>query len=84
MFVGVWFTLIGVDQVRPPFSDCDEQGVVEPRVVAAERVAGVDALLARGGDHLARRSSDADGKLLECCLIGKRQFEARLHETTNR
>ncbi len=55
----------------------DEQDVVHALVVAAERVAGVDTLLARVRDDLARVPSDADGKLLERCPIGKHRLESR-------
>ena len=42
-----------------------KQHVVHPLVVAPDRVAGMDAALAGGGDHLARGAADPDGELLE-------------------
>ena len=60
---------------RALLGDGDEQRVVEPGVVAAERVAGVDALRARGRERLARGPSGAHGELLERCLLGKRELE---------
>ena len=59
----------------------DEQHVVHPLVVAAERVARMDAALARRRDDLARVPSDAHGKLLERWLIGEHRLEpGALHE----
>src|ERR671926_1459802 len=57
-----------------------EQRVVEPLVVPAERVAGMDTLSARFRDDFGPRPSDPHGKLLECCLIGERKLESRVLE----
>ena len=62
---------------RPLLGDGDEQHVVHALVVAAERVARMDAPLARRRDHLAGVPSDADGKLLERCPICKHRLEPR-------
>ena len=48
--------------------------VVEPVVVAAERVAGVDAALAGRGDHLARGPSDA-GRANSLNVVAIREHE---------
>ena len=52
---------------RALLGDGDEQRVVEARVVAAERVTGMDAVRARGPDRVAGVPSGAYCKLLECC-----------------
>ncbi len=62
---------------RPLLGDRDEQDVVHPLVVAPERVARMDAPLARRRDDLARVPSDADRKLLERCLVCEHQLESR-------
>src|SRR3954468_22191596 len=65
---------------RPLLGDRDEQDVVHPLVVAPERVAGMDAALARRLDDVARVPSDAHCKLLERCPICKQLSEAALRE----
>jgi hypothetical protein len=55
----------------------DQQHVVHPRVVAPEDVAGVDTASAGLADDLLRGSSDANGKLLECCLFCKHESRPR-------
>src|ERR1041385_4955708 len=62
--------------LRAALGEGDEQDVVHPWVVAAERVAGMDSLAERILHDLACVPSDTYGKLLECCPIRKRQFEA--------
>ena len=62
---------------RPLLGHGDEQRVVEPRVVAAERIAGVDALARAPRERLARVPSGAHRKLLERCLLRKRELEPR-------
>ena len=60
---------------RALLGDGDEQHVVHALVVAADRVPGMDAALARRLHDVARIPSDANGTLLECCLIWKHQLE---------
>ena len=45
--------------------------MLEPRVVAAERISGVEAARARLAHDVGGVPSDVDGKLLERCLIRK-------------
>src|SRR5581483_6171651 len=60
---------------RAALGDSDQHRVVEPRVVAAEGIAGMDAVGSRVTDRLAGGPSDADGKLLECCPRRKHELE---------
>src|SRR5437588_106236 len=55
--------------------------VQEPSVVAPERVAGVNACLAPGGDRLLGGPSGAHGKLLERCLVWKHRFEPGVRQS---
>src|SRR5205814_10272057 len=69
---------------RALLGDRDEQRVVHALVVAAERVSGMDAAIARGADDVACAPSDAYAKRLECCLVGKQQLEAGLAQALSR
>ena len=63
-----------------PLRDGDEQRVVEPCVVATERVARMHATPAGLRDRLLGAPSGANGKLLECCPIGKHELEPGVDE----
>ena len=69
---------------RPLLRHGDEQAVVHAGVVAAKRVAGVHAALACRPHDVSCVSSDADGKLLERCLIRKQRLESRVREPLRR
>ena len=61
---------------RALLGDGDEQDVVQPRVVAPDRVAGVHAPLAGGLDDLAAAPPDAHAELLEGRLARERELGA--------
>src|SRR5215218_8851579 len=60
------------------FGDADEKRVLHALVVAPERIAGVNSALACRVDDLLRIPSDANGKLLECCLLRKHKRKPEL------
>src|SRR5262245_44398457 len=54
--------------------DADEKRVVHARIVPAERIAGMDASRSSLCDDVTRGTSEANGKLLECCRVRKQEL----------